>query len=330
MTSSTAVTAVNNAVDTSPDRALGQLSRRELARLLTGIENGDAAAQHLLRAWYPHTGRARTIGITGAPGSGKSTLVAALVKGLRARGQTVAVIAVDPSSPFTQGALLGDRYRMNELAGDSGVFVRSMASRGALGGVATAVADSIIAFDANGFDVVIVETVGAGQNEIDVAWVTESVIVVEAPGMGDEVQAIKAGILEIADVVVVNKADRDGAGQTAATLAAALEIGRKRAWDVPVLKAVAITGEGVDAILDQLAAHQHYLETSGKGQWRRAHRVEHDVLNRLRELLLRRMLDRLPADQLNDLLAAVTRREVYPSDAAAALMKFDASGIISG
>ncbi len=296
------------------------LTKRELARLLTGIENGAPAAQRILRERYRHSGKARTIGITGAPGSGKSTLVAAMVQGLRARQHTVAVIAVDPSSPFTGGAILGDRFRMNALAGDAGVFVRSMASRGALGGVAAAVADAIIAFDTNGFDVVIVETVGAGQNEIDVAWVTESVIVVEAPGMGDEVQAIKAGILEIADVVVVNKADRDGAAQTASTIAAALEIGRKRAWEVPVLKAVATTGSGVAELLDRLAEHHHYLQTSGKGQWRWEHRVQHDVLNRLREMLLRRMLDQLPPDQLSQLLAAVARREVYPTYAAAELM----------
>ena len=311
--------------ETQPANADGvaTLSKRDLARLLTGIENGTSAAQSTLREMYPRSGKARTIGITGAPGSGKSTLVAAMVKGLRARQQTVAVIAVDPSSPFTRGALLGDRYRMNELAGDPGVFVRSMASRGALGGVATAVADSIIAFDTNGFDIVIVETVGAGQNEIDVAWVTESVIVVEAPGMGDEVQAIKAGVLEIADVVVVNKADRDGASQTASTIAAALEIGRKRSWEVPVLKAVATTGSGVDVLLDRLAEHHHYLQTSGKGQWRWEHRVQHDVLNRLREMLLRRMLGQLSPDQLSQLLAAVARREIYPTDAAAALMKPD-------
>ncbi|NJM42411.1 MAG: AAA family ATPase, partial [Anaerolineae bacterium] len=172
-----------------------QISRRSLARLLTGIENGDAAAQAQLREMYARSGKARTVGMTGAPGCGKSTLVTAMVKAWRAQGKTVAVVAVDPSSPFTNGAILGDRYRMNELAGDPGVFVRSMASRGALGGLASAVFDAVTAFDASGFDAVIVETVGAGQNEIDVAWVTESVIVVEAPGMGDEVQAIKAGIL---------------------------------------------------------------------------------------------------------------------------------------
>ena len=298
-------------------------SRRSLARLLTGIENGDAAAQAALREMYVQSGKARTIGVTGAPGCGKSTLVAVLVKALRAQAKTVAVVAVDPSSPFTNGAILGDRYRMNELAGDPGVFVRSMASRGALGGVAAAVFDAVTAFDANGFDVVIVETVGAGQNEIDVAWITESVIVVEAPGMGDEVQAIKAGILEIADVVVVNKADRDGVEQTVAAIQSALDVGQPRAWQVPIVKTIATQGiglTGLNGLLDVLAQHKIYLDSTGKGQWRWEHRVQHDVLGRLRELLLRKALGQLDPNQLNALLQAVARREVHPMDAAAQLM----------
>ena len=296
------------------------ISRRTLARLLTGIENGDAVAQATLRELYPLSGKARTIGVTGAPGCGKSTLVAAMVKALRAQDKTVAVVAVDPSSPFTNGAILGDRYRMNELAGDPGVFVRSMASRGALGGLGAAVFDAVTAFDANGFDVVIVETVGAGQNEIDVAWVTESVIVVEAPGMGDEVQAIKAGILEIADVVVVNKADRDGVEQTVGAIQSALDLGHARAWRVPIVKTIAIQQDGLNGLLDMLTQHKIYLDSTAKGQWRWEHRVQHDVLGRLREILLRKALSQLQPDQLNQLLQAVARREMHPMDAATKLV----------
>jgi LAO/AO transport system kinase len=305
---------------------ISNLSRRDLARLLTGIENGDAAAQTQLREMYARSGKARTVGITGAPGCGKSTLVTALVKAWRAQDKTVAVLAVDPSSPFTNGAILGDRYRMNELAGDPGVFVRSMASRGALGGLAAAVFDAVTAFDANGFDIVIVETVGAGQNEIDVAWVAESVIVVEAPGMGDEVQAIKAGILEIADVVVVNKADHDGVEQTVGAIQSALDAGRPRPWRVPVLKTIAMQTAGpvgpvgVDGVLNALAQHKNYLDSTGKGQWRWEHRVQHDVLGRLRELLLRKALSQLEPDQLNQLLQTVARRELHPMDAAERLL----------
>ena len=298
-----------------------QLSRRDLARLLTGIENGDVTAQATLRELYARSGTARTVGITGAPGCGKSTLVASLVKAWRAQNKTVAIVAVDPSSPFTNGAILGDRYRMNELAGDPGVFVRSMASRGALGGLGAAVFDAVTAFDANGFDVVIVETVGAGQNEIDVAWVTESVIVVEAPGMGDEVQAIKAGILEIADVVIVNKADRDGVEQTVGAIQSSLDAGRPRPWRVPILKTIATQHVGVDSVLDALAQHKTHLDSTGKGQWRWEHRVQHDVLGRLRELLLRRALSQVPPDQLKQLLQAVAKRELHPMDAAEKLLE---------
>jgi LAO/AO transport system kinase len=289
--------------------------------LLTGIENGAAAALDEVRALYARSGAARTVGITGAPGTGKSTLITALVKALRAQGKTVAVVAIDPSSPFTNGALLGDRYRMNDLSGDHGVFVRSMASRGALGGTAAAVVDVVTAFDASGFDMVLVETVGAGQNEIDVAWVVESVIVVEAPGLGDDVQAIKAGILEIADIVVVNKADRDGVEQTEAAIQAALDAGPQKAWRVPIHKTTATTGAGVDGVLAALSQHKTYLDSTSKGQWRWEHRVQHDVMGRLRDMLLQRALSNIPADQMQAVFAMVARRQLHPLDAARQLMR---------
>src|SRR5690348_11022798 len=190
--------------------------RRALARIVTLIENGDPDAREMLGQLHLHGGHAHVIGFTGSPGAGKSTLVAQLVRELRRRGARVGVVAVDPSSPFTGGAILGDRIRMQELAGDPNVFIRSMASRGSLGGLAASTRDVVRALDAGGFDTIIIETVGAGQAEVEIVRAAQTVVVVTAPGMGDDIQAIKAGILEIADVFVVNKADRPGADQTAA------------------------------------------------------------------------------------------------------------------
>ncbi|MBE9507705.1 MAG: methylmalonyl Co-A mutase-associated GTPase MeaB, partial [Chloroflexi bacterium] len=193
-------------------------NRYALARLLSLVEDGGADARAALGALYPHTGQAHIVGVTGAPGTGKSTLVNELAKVLRTQDATVGIVAVDPSSPFTGGALLGDRVRMRDLAGDPGIFIRSMATRGSLGGLARATSDAVKVLDAVGFSVVLVETVGAGQAEVDIARTAHTTVVVEAPGLGDEVQALKAGLLEIADVLVVNKADRPGAAQAARVL----------------------------------------------------------------------------------------------------------------
>jgi LAO/AO transport system kinase len=202
--------------------------RRALARLITQIENGAASASEALAALFSHTGSAHLVGVTGAPGTGKSSLVNRLALALRKQERTVAILAVDPTSPFTGGAILGDRIRMRDLAGDPGVFIRSMASRGSLGGLAHASADVIKVLDAAGFGVVLVETVGAGQAEVDIARHTQTVIVVEAPGFGDDVQAIKAGILEIADVLVVNKADDPRARNTERALRMMLDLSQRR------------------------------------------------------------------------------------------------------
>ncbi len=200
-------------------------SRRALARALTVIENERPEAPALLTALYPRTGRAWVIGVTGAPGTGKSSLVNAMAVAYRKTGKTVAIVAVDPTSPFTGGAILGDRIRMRDLSGDAGVFIRSMATRGSLGGLARTTRDAVRALDAAGFDIILIETVGAGQSEVDIARAAQTTLVVEAPGLGDDVQAIKAGILEIADVLVVNKADRPGADNTVRALRAMLELG---------------------------------------------------------------------------------------------------------
>ena len=206
------------------DRML-QGDRRALARLISRVENGGPDSWSAISAIYPRTGRAQIIGVTGSPGTGKSTLVNELAKLYRQQNLTVGIVAVDPTSPFSGGAVLGDRIRMRDLSGDAGVFIRSMATRGSLGGLARATTDVVKILDAAGYDVVLIETVGAGQSEIDIARTADTVIVVEAPGLGDEVQAIKAGILEIADILVVNKADRDGAQSTVNALHAMLDLG---------------------------------------------------------------------------------------------------------
>jgi len=221
--------------------------RRSLSRLLTYVENHKEGVEETLRRLYPHAGRAKTIGVTGAPGAGKSTLVFALASEFRRRGVSVGVVAIDPSSPFTRGALLGDRVRMQELTSDSGVFIRSMATRGAMGGLAAGTIDAMMVLDAFGMDVVIVETVGAGQDEVDVVRAAQTVLVVEIPGAGDEVQALKAGILEIADIFVVNKADREGAEATVANLRQLVNLTPRNRRDraIPVMKTVALRSEGV-------------------------------------------------------------------------------------
>ncbi len=330
------------------------LTKRDLARLITGLEDNDPHARDTLRAWYGRCGRAHIVGVTGAPGSGKSTLVTALTRLARSEGRMVAIISVDPSSPFTGGAILGDRIRMRELFEDEGVFIRSMANRGTPGGIARSTADVAAVLDAAGYDLIFIETVGAGQAEIEVARVAETVVVVEAPGLGDDIQAIKAGILEIADILVVNKADREGAERTVSALQAALDLatpsaglpdsaavghhgpgtlGRIEApatadapgWRVPVLKTIATEGKGVEAVLVAIARHREYL-AQGAGTQRRMRRMEHEVRIRLRDLLLQRALQRIEPARYQALVAACIARELHPEDAAQALLSDLANG----
>jgi LAO/AO transport system kinase len=255
-------------------------STRALARGLTWVEAGGKRAESLAARLYPHTGRAQIVGVTGAPGSGKSTLVRALALVARARGRTVGVVAVDPSSPFSGGAILGDRIRMNDLALDPGIFIRSMATRGTLGGLSRAAADAVDLMDAAGRSLVLVETVGVGQDEVDVMRLAQTVLVVSVPGLGDDVQALKAGVLEIADVHVVNKADREGADRTVAELRSMLTLipSVEEAWMPPVLSASAARDEGIEAIADALDSHMAYLKTSGELERRRRRIVTARVL----------------------------------------------------
>ena len=299
-------------------------SPRALARLITRVERGGPEADALMRRLGPRPFSSRVIGITGPPGSGKSTLVDRLTAVARAAGRTVGIVAVDPSSPFSGGAILGDRVRMLGHTGDRGVFIRSMAARDNLGGLAHASRDVARLMDAYGFDVVILETVGVGQSELDIVKVADSVVVVAVPGLGDAVQALKAGILEIADLFVVNMADRPGADRTVAELRAMLNLGSgaARAWSPPVLESVATEDRGVRELWDALERHREHLETSGELEERRRRRVETEVVELVERELRRRLRDQLDADgALAGVLDAARSGELDPHTAAARILE---------
>jgi LAO/AO transport system kinase len=298
----------------------GVPSRRTLARLISRLEAGGPAARAALRDLYPRAGRAQVIGLTGPPGSGKSTLAAALTRAYRARGERVAVLAVDPSSPYSGGALLGDRVRMPDLAGDADVFVRSMASRGAPGGLAVAAANVVTALDAAGYSPILLETVGVGQDAVAVAETAHTTVLVTVPGLGDEVQALKAGVLEIADVLVVNKADRPDAEQARAELLMLQSLAPAAAWEPPVLPTVALRGEGVAALVDALEAHRHYLARSGEGARRAVTRARAAVLAAARVELATRLEHAAAADRWEAAWAAVAAHQRTPDDVAADLL----------
>src|SRR5437763_12243344 len=278
--------------------------RRALALMVTLIENEAPQARRYLAELHQNAGRAHIIGVTGAPGAGKSTLVTRLVRELRRRDARVGVIAVDPSSPFTGGAILGDRIRMMELSGDPKVFIRSMASRGSVGGLSASTRDVVRALDAAGYNPIIIETVGTGQAEVEVMRTAQTVMVVAAPGMGDEIQAIKAGILEIADIFVVSKADKPGADQTAAELAMLLSLDPMRRqhdkskpyWRIPVLKTSAIKDQGITQVVDAMKEHYNYLVESGM----LAHRAQRQIRSEIEALILHAVVHTLKAKTTED------------------------------
>lgn len=290
--------------------------RRALARIISRVESQGAEGRGYLREIFPHSGKTHTIGITGGAGSGKSTLVGALATEYRKRGKTVGIIAVDPSSPFTLGAILGDRIRMQSLTLNDGVYIRSMASRGALGGLAPSINDVVAVMDAFGFDYVLIETVGAGQDEVEIAGTALTTILVNNPGTGDDIQAMKAGIIEIADILVVNKADHPGADALVGQLQALLALSPPGMRRPPILKTIALKGEGLEAVADAVADHRAYLAESGELERQRAIDARHQVLSVARAILLERIQLAMPGDALDALVLRVADRQIDPHSAA--------------
>jgi LAO/AO transport system kinase len=319
--------------------------RLALSRLLTQIENNTEEGRMTLNKLFPYTGRAALIGVTGAPGTGKSSLVNHLARYYRhpiegEQAKRVAIVAVDPSSPFTGGAILGDRIRMRDLSGDPGVFIRSMASRGSLGGLARTTSAVTQVFDAANFEIILIETVGAGQAEVDIARLAHTTIVVEAPGMGDEIQAIKAGILEIADILVVNKADRPGVENTERALRSMLEIGHPRPshdmlekqaksarqilppnnddqeiWVPPIQRTVSTEGTGIETLAGLIKRHQEYLQRSGGWQQREQARLKVELHSYLEEALLSRWRSSISEILYQNTLQALFERKLSPQEA---------------
>jgi LAO/AO transport system kinase len=332
-------------------QAILEGNRLALARLLTQVENDSAEGRAGLVELFPYTGKAHLIGVTGAPGTGKSSLVNQLALYYRkSSDQKVAIVAVDPSSPFTGGAVLGDRVRMRDLSGDEGVFIRSMASRGSLGGIAQKTASLVQIFDAAGYEIIIIETVGAGQSEVDVARLAHTTVVVEAPGLGDEIQAIKAGILEIADVLVINKADRSGVENTERALRSTLELAHptkrvspalaggarvrhhgksmsisapqtdSKMWIPPIVKTVATEGKGIDELAASIAKHAEHLRESGDWAARDRARLGSEMEMLLREALMDRFLENIQQQKYEEMIENVVNRNISPSEAVTSML----------
>src|SRR5574341_243086 len=295
--------------------------RRALTRTLTHVENRNAEGIDALRHLFSHSGQAQIIGITGPTGSGKSTLVGALARAYRKLGRTIGIVVIDPTSPFSHGALLGDRIRMQDLTSDPEVFIRSMATRGALGGLAAATDDVVTVMDAAGKDIVIVETVGAGQDEVDIAGIAHTTIVISIPGAGDDMQAIKAGILEIADILVVNKADLPTAESVFKQLHIFMALDRNEGWQVPILKTVASKNQGTPELMDAIDKHRTYLEASGRLEDIRRNRARRQLLTVTQTTLLKAVVSKAEANgKLDDLIEAIARRDLDPHAAAEQLI----------
>ena len=296
--------------------------KRALARSITLIENDDPSGWELVREVFPRTGRARIVGLTGPPGVGKSTLIGALTAEMRKQDRQVAVLSIDPSSPFTRGALLGDRIRLSDHFLDPGVFIRSMASRGALGGLSEATLQAALLMDASGKDDVFIETVGVGQAEIDIVDHGDTIVLVLMPGSGDSIQALKAGVMEIPDVIVVNKADHPMTDTMIREIRGVLSLGPSTSWRVPILRAEAAKGEGVAELAKTIAEHREHIEAEGTLDERRARNLRNEVLE-LAASRMRRRLEAAVADDssVRELLDRVVKRELDPASAAQELLE---------
>jgi LAO/AO transport system kinase len=296
--------------------------KRALARAISLVENDDPAGWQLVREVYAHTGNAAIIGFTGPPGVGKSTLLGALTKLERERDRTVAVLSIDPSSPFTHGALLGDRIRLADHFLDPGVFIRSMANRGALGGLSEAALQAALLMDASGRDVVLLETVGVGQAEVDIIDHADTVVLVLMPGSGDSIQALKAGIMEIPDIIVVNKADHPLTDTMIREVKAVLALGPHEGWQVPIVRTEAAHGRGIDELLEQLAAHRDHIAGEGTLAARRRRNLMNEVLAIATYRLRRELESRIREDaEVAELLDRVVARELDPASAATAILE---------
>ena len=293
---------------------------RALARAISWMENGHPQARGLMALAWPHLGRAMVVGLTGSPGAGKSTLTDQLARLLRAEGKKVGILAVDPTSPFSGGAILGDRIRMGRIATDPGGFIRSMATRGAMGGLARATQDAIDLLDAAGWDVVIVETVGVGQDEVDVVSCVQTCCVVLVPGMGDEIQAIKAGIMEVADIFVINKADRDGVDKVESEIEGMKSLSRAKPWDPPALRTIAGQGDGVPELLAKIREHGAWLRAHGGFQDTAQARARLRFGSLLAEEAARRARARAGTAKEEQLVQAIAEKSMDPYAAVAAML----------
>ncbi len=299
--------------------------KKAIARLITLVENDEEKAREIIRRIYPHTGKAYVVGITGPPGSGKSTLLDKLIKLARDEGHKVGVIAIDPTSPFTGGALLGDRLRMQRHSTDPGVFIRSMATRGSLGGLAKATNDAVKVLDASGYDLIFVETVGVGQIEVDIVKTADTVVLVTVPGLGDEVQAIKAGLMEVADIFAINKADREGTEMVYLELKMALEFERDKwrqiGWEPPIVETTAFTLKGVRPLWEAIKRHRKHMEESGRLRERRAFRAREEVKTIIASTIARKVEERLAKGEAKDLIEEVVERKLDPYSASQIVME---------
>jgi LAO/AO transport system kinase len=311
---------------TTEETARGILEgrRRSIARAITTIENNDPEAHELIAKIYPHTGKAHIIGLTGAGGAGKSTLIEKIVKEYRRMGKTVGVVAVDPTSPFTGGALLGDRIRMQDLCNDKDVFIRSMATRNYAGGIARATNDAVKILDAAGKDIIIVETVGAGQSEVEIIKVAQTIVMVHAPGLGDDIQAIKAGIMEIADIFVINKADRDNADKAVIDIQSNLQLNNKEnPWKPPVLKTVALTGTGIPELIAQIEKHRSFLEGNLERRTTSVRmKAEVELIEAIRESVTISLIENVKKQgKFDELIHEIMEKKTDPTSAARKLLK---------